>query len=148
MSVSKVLIIDDSPLYADLLIKGFNKFNIEARAIDDSFDVIEEASKFNPDFIILDIMMPNKSGFELCELLKTNPNTIRIPIIFVSANEDADSVIKSIHVGCIDYIKKPVNIESLVKTLISHDFQTPIKESLSYMRQCVSEFREKYNVNS
>lgn len=147
MTISKVMIIDDNPLYKELLLKGFNKFNIEAVAIDDTMDFISIAAELNPDFILLDIMMPNKNGFEICKQLKTNSSTVNIPIIFVSSNDDAESVINSFHVGSIDYIKKPVKVEDLIKVLISHNFQTPIKDTFCYMRETLKNIKEKYSVN-
>ena len=148
MSVSKVLIIDDNALYAKVLSEGFRKFNIECEVIDDTVDAVEIANKCQPNFIILDIMMPNKSGFEVCQQLKTDSKTMHIPIIFVSANEDADSVIKSIHFGCIDYIKKPIDVEDVVKAIVTHNFHIPLKECFRGFRNTLSTLKDKYDVKA
>lgn len=144
MGVKKILVIDDSPTYANVLKKGFEAFGISTNILLDSRQSVEEAKRIKPDFIILDIMMPNQNGFEVCRKLKTCPDTVNIPIIFISAKQDADSVIKSLHVGCIDYIKKPVNMHELIETLIGHEFQNSVKVSLTCMREKLKSLEEKY----
>lgn len=148
VGVSKVLIIDDNALYGRVLKEGFNKYNIESLVIDDLADPVQMAVEFQPDFVILDIMMPNKTGFDICQQIKTDPRTLHIPIIFVSANEDADSVITSMHFGCIDYIKKPVDVEDLVKALITHNFHMPLKECFSSFRETINNLKDKYNAHA
>lgn len=147
MGINSVLVIDDNPAYAKMLKNGFECFGIKTEILLDSRESVEQAKALQPDFIILDIMMPNQNGFEVCKNLKTCPDTVNIPIIFVSANQDADSVIKSLHVGCIDYIKKPVNIPELIQTLIGHEFQNSVKASLTCMREKIRSLEEKYSVN-
>jgi len=64
-----------------------------------------------PDLILLDVMMPGESGFETCARLKSDPLTTDIPIIFVSALDDAKSKVKGLKAGGVDYVSKPVDAE-------------------------------------
>ncbi len=72
------------------------------------------------DLILLDIMMPEMNGYEVCEKLKSNPDTAEIPIIFLTAKADMDSIIKGFDVGAQDYITKPFNAKELLARVQTH----------------------------
>ncbi|MBI9069464.1 MAG: response regulator [Salinivirgaceae bacterium] len=72
------------------------------------------------DLILLDIMMPGMNGFEVCEKIRSNENTIDIPIIFLTAKNDTDDVVKGFQIGGVDYITKPFKKEELYARVSTH----------------------------
>ncbi|PKM35057.1 MAG: two-component system response regulator, partial [Gammaproteobacteria bacterium HGW-Gammaproteobacteria-10] len=72
------------------------------------------------DLILLDIMMPGMEGFEVCRILKTNPRYQDVPIIFLTARVDVDSVAKGFSVGGVDYITKPFHADELLARVKTH----------------------------
>lgn len=73
-----------------------------------------------PDLILLDIMMPEMDGFEVCEWIMENPKTRHIPIIFLTGKADTDDIVKSFQLGAVDYITKPFNILELISRVRTH----------------------------
>ena len=75
---------------------------------------LEQVEKENPDLVLLDVMMPDRSGFEVAQHLKSNPNTADIPIIFLTALNSTADIVKGFQVGANDFISKPFNKEELI----------------------------------
>ena len=75
---------------------------------------LEQVEKENPDLVLLDVMMPDMSGFEVAQHLKSNPNTADIPIIFLTALNSTADIVKGFQVGANDFISKPFNKEELI----------------------------------
>ena len=115
----KILIADDEP---DILeIVGYNLGNegYEIVTARDGEDALQKAKAFKPDLIILDVMMPNKNGMEVCRLLRLNPDFQQTLIIFLTAVSDEISHIKGLEFGGDDYISKPVSPKILVSKVNS-----------------------------
>jgi len=113
-----VLTVDDTPMNLDLL-QGILSSDYEVKAAINGHIALKIAENLSPDIILLDIMMPEMDGYEVCRKLKANPKTARIPVIFVTAMLAAEDEQKGFHVGAVDYITKPVNpviVKSRVKT--------------------------------
>lgn len=110
----KILIVDDvmsNVLLLKVLLTN-EKFAIATAS--NGRQALEQVEKENPDLVLLDVMMPDMSGFEVAQHLKSNPNTADIPIIFLTAlNSTADNV-KGFQVGANDFISKPFNKEELI----------------------------------
>jgi two-component system, OmpR family, alkaline phosphatase synthesis response regulator PhoP len=110
----RILIADDEP---DILeIVGYNliKEGYEVFTAKDGNDAIEQAKKLNPDLIILDIMMPKKTGTEVCAILRTQPMFEKTIIIFLTALSDEASQIKGLEIGADDYVNKPISPKVLI----------------------------------
>lgn len=105
----KILVVDDEKDIVDIL-----KYNLER---ENDFEVLSasngkealEAANSIPDLILLDVMMPELSGFEVCKQLKYNPKTSKIPIIFLTAKENEIDEILGFEIGADDYINKPIS---------------------------------------
>ena len=108
-----ILIADDEKDIIDLLSYNLSKNGYNIISASDGSEVL---LKVNPtiDLIILDIMMPKLDGYELCDILKKNPTTKGIPIIFLTAKNSADDEYKGLLKGADDYVVKPVAIENLL----------------------------------
>jgi putative two-component system response regulator len=107
MKKFKILIIDDQIENIDVL-KEILEDQYVIYAIKDSTKVVEFVKKNPPDIILLDIMMPEIDGYELCITLKKDPLSSKIPIIFITADSSIDSEEKGLKLGAVDYITKPI----------------------------------------
>jgi len=126
-----LLIVDDAPsnlrLLAEILMPEY-----EVSVATNGPDALEIAiSKkdlsITPDMILLDIMMPEMDGYEVCRRLKNNPVTKDIPVIFITANTDDETLREAFESGGADYVRKPVNrIELLarIKSALAHQYLT------------------------
>lgn len=109
-----VLIVDD--IYENINLAANILF---AESIDVIFnqtgkEAVESAQKYLPDLILLDVMMPEMNGFEVCKAIKQNINTQHIPIIFLTAKNDEATIVKGFNVGAVDYITKPFLEQELI----------------------------------
>ena len=116
-----VMIVDDSEIMLEAVKEALSKEGHTVITVSDAYKALQTAVDSMPDFIILDIMMPGKSGLELCVDLKTHPLVKDIPIMCVSGSTDEDHIIASFHFGSVDYIKKPVVMADLVDIIYKHD---------------------------
>ena len=110
----KILIVDDvmsNVLLLKVLLTN-EKFAIATAS--NGRQALEQVEKENPDLVLLDVMMPDMSGFEVAQHLKSNPNTADIPIIFLTALNSTADIVKGLQVGANDFISKPFNKEELI----------------------------------
>lgn len=110
----KILIVDDvmsNVLLLKVLLTN-EKFAIATAS--NGRQALEQVEKENPDLVLLDVMMPDMSGFEVAQHLKSNPNTADIPIIFLTAVNSTADIVKGFQVGANDFISKPFNKEELI----------------------------------
>jgi diguanylate cyclase (GGDEF)-like protein len=106
---SLILIVDDDLPNIEIMNAALEN-DYEIIFATNGKQAIEIAKKYQPDLILLDVMMPVMNGYKVCEYLKANPNTSSIPIIFVTAlKDDMQAEIKGLQAGAIDYITKPIN---------------------------------------
>jgi CheY-like chemotaxis protein len=112
---SKILIADDNVLNVELLEAYLAEFDCEIETAADGAETLAKVQSFAPDLILLDIMMPKLSGFEVCEKLKSDPNTKEIMIIMVTALSELGDIERAVNAGCDDYLSKPVNKHELRK---------------------------------
>ena len=110
----KILIVDDvmsNVLLLKVLLTN-EKFAIATAS--NGRQALEQVDKENPDLVLLDVMMPDMSGFEVAQHLKSNPQTAEIPIIFLTALNSTADIVKGFQVGANDFISKPFNKEELI----------------------------------
>ncbi len=110
----KILIIDDQPDNVFILQDRLHHEGFEVITAYDGQTGIDKAINEQPDLILLDIMMPGISGFEVCEVLNKNKKTKKIPIIMVTALTGSEDIKKGLELGAYDYIKKPFNRVELI----------------------------------
>ena len=102
-----ILIVDDTPANV-AVVSGVLKDSFRIKIATNGEKALAIASSADkPDLILLDVMMPDMDGFEVCRKLKANPHTSEIPIIFLTAMTDAVDEVKGFEVGAADYIHKP-----------------------------------------
>ena len=113
MENPKILVVDDTEENVEILNELLGEEYDVLSALDGEF-AIEIAHEDGPNLILLDIMMPDPDGFEVCRRLKEDPETENIPIIFITAKTDENSIEKAYDIGGIDYITKPFKPKELM----------------------------------
>lgn len=124
-----ILIVDDNPTNIDLLLatlKDTYRFGVCKQGE----SALEYVEKIKPNLILLDIMMPGMDGFEVCSILKRNPETALIPIIFITAMQDTASKTKGLELGAVDYITKPFHAAEVLARVQTHVQLDQMKKQL------------------
>ncbi len=116
----KILIVDDNTQNLSILGNILMAGNYSVQIAQNGKQCINLAHKKQPDLILLDINMPEMSGFEVCEYLKNNTQTAAIPIIFLTAYTETDSVVKGFSLGAVDYVTKPFREKELLSRVKTH----------------------------
>jgi C4-dicarboxylate-specific signal transduction histidine kinase len=140
-SKQTILAVDDTELNVDILMGILKKYDmIPALSAKDALEILEEESV---DLILLDIVMPDMDGYELCKILKENPKTKDIPIIFITVKTTGEDVKKGFDLGAVDYVTKPFNPSELLARVNTHlelkeyqkSLQKKVDEALENARQ-------------
>jgi CheY-like chemotaxis protein len=114
---SRILIADDNPTNVELLEAYLNDIDCAIEVAVDGQDTLKKVASFQPDLILLDVMMPKLSGFEVCKQLKGNPQTRRIMVLMVTALNELGDIERAVNAGTDDFLSKPVNKLELVKRI-------------------------------
>ncbi len=109
----RILIVDDTTANIDILTDALSEYN-KSIAMNGEKALKIAISDNPPDLILLDIMMPGMDGYEVCKRLKADQSTKDIPIIFLTAKTDTESVVKGFELGAMDYVTKPFNTSELL----------------------------------
>ena len=115
-----ILIVDDTRDTRDLLSQILTTNGYIVQNESSGKQAISHVQKNPPTLILLDIMMPEMDGYEVCTHLKQNKETADIPIIFISAQDDVKNIVKSFYMGGVDYISKPFNIAEILARIEAH----------------------------
>ncbi|KAF3890585.1 MULTISPECIES: response regulator [Nostocales] len=110
---ANILVVDDTPDNLRLLSAMLTQLGYEVRRVINGQTALKTAQAAPPDLILLDIMMPDMNGYEVCQRLKTSPLTREIPVIFISALDEVLDKVKAFAVGGVDYITKPFSEEEV-----------------------------------
>lgn len=105
----RVLIVDDNQQNCELIEAYLSAEPFEISMVYDGQEAIDTVPTFKPDLVLLDIMMPRLSGYEVCKQLKQNPATKDIPILMVTALSEMGDIEKAVSAGADDFLTKPVN---------------------------------------
>ena len=112
---SRVLIADDNEPNRELLEVYLADIDCDIATAVDGKDTLDQVAKFHPDVILLDVMMPKLSGFEVCQRLKADPATSPIMVLMVTALGELGDIERAVESGTDDFLSKPVNRVELVK---------------------------------
>jgi len=111
MAVPKILVVDDQPINVQLLKRKLERENMTVATAYSGRDALELIAADKPDLILLDVMMPEMDGIEVCQRLQANDETKTIPIIFITARTSKEGKIEGLGVGAVDYITKPIDLD-------------------------------------
>ncbi|MDM8519152.1 SpoIIE family protein phosphatase [Anaerolineales bacterium HSG6] len=119
-SKANIIIVDDTRANLKILSLMLQKQNYHIRTALDGTSALQDIADYPPDLVLLDIMMPDLSGYEVCKTLKDNPDTANIPVIFISALSNAADKVKAFKVGGVDYITKPFQLQEVLARVRNH----------------------------
>lgn len=139
---SRILIADDNQANSELLEAYLSGVDCELEFAVDGQDTLDKVTSFKPDLILLDVMMPKLSGFEVCQQLKGNPRTKSIMILMVTALNELGDIERAVAAGTDDFLTKPVNKLALIKR-VDHMLQFKgIKDENERLRQYIQRMEE------
>lgn len=110
----KVLVVDDEVDVAEIIRYQLKSHGFTVEVANDPGEVIGMCRRFCPDLVILDVMMPDINGYQLCRLMRSDPELSRIPVVFLTAKTQEEDRIQGLEVGADDYICKPFSNKELV----------------------------------
>ncbi len=114
MEGKKILVVDDEFTIRYLVEHQLKRHGFESIMAKDGPGALEAARKHQPDLIVLDIMMPNMSGFDVCRQLKADPKSAKIPIIFLTALSNKNDKLRAFEMGADDYLTKPFQADEFI----------------------------------
>ncbi len=134
-----VLVVDDNQQNLELLQAYLEDMDCQAVPARDGLEALEIVAKEPPDLILLDVMMPKMSGFEVCKRIKNDPKTSDIPVIMVTALNEFGDIERAIDSGTDDFLSKPVNkLELLtrIKTMLKlKHLSDKLERTLAYLSE-------------
>ena len=135
---SRVLIADDNEPNRELLEAYLAEVDCDIATAVDGKDTLDKVASFNPDVILLDVMMPRLSGFEVCQQLKGDPDTSPIMILMVTALGELGDIERAVEAGTDDFLSKPVHKAELVKRVENMLKLRHVSDELERLRSYIS----------
>jgi CheY-like chemotaxis protein len=120
MDKKKILVVDDSRTALFMVTTILRKERYELVTACDGEQALEMAASEHPDLILMDVIMPRKTGFEACRELKRREDTTAIPVILVTTRGEGENVEAGFQSGCNDYVTKPINALELITKVRDH----------------------------
>ena len=116
----EILVVDDTPANLEVIIETLSSAQYNVSAVTSGKRALKQLQRNTPSLILLDIQMPEMDGFETCRHIKENPDTANIPIIFITALSDTESIVKGFSLGAVDYLTKPFREAELLARVQTH----------------------------
>ncbi len=112
---NRILIADDNAANRELLEAYLTSVDCEIEMAIDGQDTLDKVKTFQPDLLLLDVMMPKLSGFEVCQQLKRDPHTARVMVLMVTALNELGDIERAVKAGTDDFLSKPIQKVKLLK---------------------------------
>lgn len=138
-SPRRVLIADDNEANVELMIAYLSDLDVETAIAVDGQDTLDKVQSFEPDLILLDVMMPKLSGFEVCQRLKEDEATRGIMILMVTALNELGDMERAVDAGTDDFLSKPVNKIDLLKRVENMLKLRTVTDEVERLRQYIEE---------
>ncbi|MBL6723619.1 MAG: response regulator [Rubripirellula sp.] len=139
----RILIADDNDANRELLEAYLIKIECELETSVDGQDTLEKIDSFKPDLVLLDVMMPKLSGFEVCRKIKDNPETKRIMVLMVTALNELGDIERAVNSGTDDFLSKPVNRVELTKRVENMLKLKGTEDELERLRKYIQEMEDR-----
>ncbi len=139
----RILIADDNATNVELLEAYLAELDCEIEVAVDGRDTLAKVQQFQPDLILLDIMMPKLSGFEVCQQIKQDPNTKNIMVLMVTALNELGDIERAVAAGTDDFLSKPVNKVELLKRVENMLRLRHVTDELERLRRYIQAMEEQ-----
>lgn len=136
MPAPRILVVDDQPINVQLLKRKLEREGMEVATSYSGREALDLVAAKRPDLILLDVMMPDMDGIEVCQRLQADPDTKSIPVIFITARTSKEGKLEGLGVGAVDYITKPIDLdETLARVQTQLRFVTINRELVDLQRR-------------
>ena len=150
MDESKILVVDDTPANLEVITASLSSVGYTVATAISGERALKRLKNYHPDLILLDIQMPGIDGFETCQQLKQNPDTAKIPVIFITALSDVENMAKGFSLGAVDYIGKPFQELELLTRVKTHlqlkqlnqDLEKRVEERTQSLEKALAQLQE------
>jgi CheY-like chemotaxis protein len=139
----RILIADDNEANRELLEAHLASVDCEIETSVDGQDTLTKVAAFKPDLVLLDVMMPKLSGFEVCRKLKDDPDTARVMVLMVTALNELGDIERAVNAGTDDFLSKPVNKVELLKRVDNMLKLKGTGDELERLRQYIQEMEDQ-----
>ncbi len=143
MAEHRILIADDNAANRELLEAYLINVDCEIETAVDGKDTMEKVVKFKPDLVLLDVMMPKHSGFEVCRLIKDDPALANVMILMVTALNELGDVERAVEAGTDGFLSKPINKVALLKHVETMLKFKDTRDELERLRAYIREMEEQ-----
>ena len=140
---SRILIADDNEQNVELMDAYLSGLDVETAVAVDGQDTLDKVAAFDPHLILLDIMMPKLSGFEVCKQLKSAAETRGIMILMVTALNELGDIERAVEAGTDDFLSKPVNKVELLKRVENMLRLRHVTDEVERMRKYIQQMEER-----
>ncbi|MEO0804331.1 MAG: response regulator [Cyanobacteria bacterium J06642_2] len=141
MSEENILVVDDKPENLSLLLEVLKRESYKVRCALKPPMALKAIQALKPDLILLDVSMPEMTGYELCKVIKQNPNHADIPIVFVSAYNESVDRAKAFAIGGVDYITKPIEVVEVLARIRNHLTLQALKRENCALRAAIDQLQ-------
>lgn len=138
----KILLVDDNPINIRVAAKILRNHKYNISYAKTGFDALQKTKTIDFDLILLDIMMPEMDGYQVCEELKKDSRTFKIPVIFLTAKTEPENIVRAFQLGGADYVTKPFNGQELISRVETHIRLKQSREELENANLLLKEANE------
>ncbi|MFM2001869.1 MAG: hypothetical protein RI963_1295 [Planctomycetota bacterium] len=143
MATHRILIADDNAANRELLEAYLVDVDCEIETAVDGRDTLDKVRQFQPDLLLLDVMMPKLSGFEVCRQLKDHPGTSAVMVLMVTALNELGDIERAVNAGTDDFLSKPINKTALLKKVSTMLKFKSVSDELERLRAYIREMEEQ-----
>jgi serine phosphatase RsbU (regulator of sigma subunit) len=129
-----ILVVDDSPVNLQVLVRTLDGTGHRILAATNGISALQIATRIKPDLILLDVMMPEMDGFEVCRRIKSDPAICDVAVIFLSALGDVGDKVAGLELGAVDYITKPIQAEEVLARVAAHLIRLQLEREVRQSR--------------
>jgi len=138
----RILIADDNAANRELLEAYLSTIDCETEIAEDGQETLDKVASFKPDLILLDVMMPKLSGFEVCQKIKADPELKKIMVLMVTALNELGDIERAVNVGTNDFLSKPINRVTLLTRVRNLLSLKAMKDENERLRQYIQKVEE------
>lgn len=141
--MNRILIADDNDANRELLEAYLDDIDCQIATSADGQETLDKVASFKPDLVLLDVMMPKLSGFEVCKQIKDDPMTKRVMVLMVTALNELGDIKRAVNAGTDDFLSKPVNKIELVKRVENMLKFKGTEDELERLRRYIQEMEDE-----
>jgi DNA-binding response OmpR family regulator len=126
----KLLVVDDDPNVIEILTECLRSKGYETESAADGDEALAKYDRFRPDLVVLDVSLPKKDGFEVCDTIRARDVHRDVPVIMISADSIQESMVRGLRAGAQDYLKKPFSLKEMLVKIENYLSQASRKKNL------------------